>query len=120
MGEVEGRRVLCLASGGGQQSAAFGVLGAEVTVFELSPAQLERGREATAHYGHDVRVVCGDMRDQSCFDDSEFDVVWHAHSIGFVPDVRPVFDEAARVLETGGRYRLEWNNPFAHGLDEGS
>ena len=32
--EVAGKDVLCLASGGGQQSAAFGVLGARVTVFE--------------------------------------------------------------------------------------
>ncbi len=36
MGEVSGRDVLCLAGGGGQQSAAFAVLGANVTVFDLS------------------------------------------------------------------------------------
>jgi hypothetical protein len=29
--EVNGKRVLCLASGGGQDSVAFGLLGAEVT-----------------------------------------------------------------------------------------
>ena len=28
LGEMAGRRVLCLAGGGGQQSAAFGLLGA--------------------------------------------------------------------------------------------
>lgn len=33
---VEGQRVLCLASGGGQDSVAFGLLGADVTVFDLS------------------------------------------------------------------------------------
>ncbi len=40
MDEVEGKRVLCLASGGGQQSAAFALLGAEVTVFDISETQL--------------------------------------------------------------------------------
>jgi hypothetical protein len=30
---VEGKHVLCLGSGGGQRSATFGLLGAEVTVF---------------------------------------------------------------------------------------
>jgi hypothetical protein len=32
---VSGKRVLCLASGGGRQSACFGLLGAEVTVLDL-------------------------------------------------------------------------------------
>jgi hypothetical protein len=42
MKAVDGKQVLCLASGGGQQSAAFGLLGAQVTVFDLSETQLER------------------------------------------------------------------------------
>src|SRR5258705_13260763 len=51
MDEIAGKQVLCLASGGGQQSAAFGLLGARVTVLDLSEAQLERDRETAAHYG---------------------------------------------------------------------
>jgi hypothetical protein len=35
LGIVRGRSVLCLASGGGKQSAAFGVLGAQVTVADI-------------------------------------------------------------------------------------
>ena len=46
IGELEGRDVLCLAGGGGQQSAAFCILGANVTVFDLSGVQLERDRQA--------------------------------------------------------------------------
>ena len=41
LGELAGKRVLCLASGGGQQSAAFALLGAHVTVCDLSDAQLD-------------------------------------------------------------------------------
>src|SRR5919205_2661033 len=64
-GELKGRRVLCLASGGGRESAAFSVLGARVTVFDLSEEQLERDRLAAAHYGYEVETVRGDMRDLS-------------------------------------------------------
>jgi ubiquinone/menaquinone biosynthesis C-methylase UbiE len=118
-GDLEGRDVLCLASGGGQQSVACALLGAaQVTVFDLSPAQLARDREAAAHYGLSIRTVQGDMRDLSAFDDESFDLIWHAFSINFVPESRPVLDEVARVLRPGGLYRIQLHNPFTAGLDE--
>jgi hypothetical protein len=43
IGEVRDKEVLCLAGGGGQHSAAFALLGARVTVVDLSAGQLERG-----------------------------------------------------------------------------
>jgi SAM-dependent methyltransferase len=118
LGGVEGKSVLCLASGGGQQSAAFGILGADVTVFDLSETQLERDREAAAHHGHTVKTVQGDMRDLSRLAGGAFDVVWHAHSIKFVPEVRSVFREVARVLRPGGLYQVDCPNPFIAGVDE--
>ena len=49
MKEIGGNQVLCLSSGGGQQSAAFGLLGAQVTIFDLSETQLERDHLAAEH-----------------------------------------------------------------------
>lgn len=118
LGSVEGKSVLCLASGGGQQSAAFGLLGARVTVYDLSETQLERDAQAAAHYGLSVNAVQGDMRDLSCFGDDTFDVVWHPHSIKFVPDVRGVFREVARVIRPGGLYQVDCPNPLLTGIDE--
>src|SRR5688572_9108014 len=118
MGEVAGKDVLCLAGGGGQQSVAFGLLGARVTIFDLTETQLQRDREAAAHYGLEVQTVQGDMRDMSCFEDRCFDIIWHAFSISFVPDPRPVFAEVARLIRPGGLYRLEFPNPFVVGLSE--
>ena len=45
--DVRGKEVLCLASGGGQQSAVFGLLGAQVTSLDISEGQL-RGDKAAA------------------------------------------------------------------------
>ena len=120
LGEVRDKRVLCLASGGGQQLVAFALLGARATVLDFSAEQLARDREAAAHHGVTVEVVQGDMRDLSRFTDDAFDVVWHAFSISFVPDVRPVLDEVARVLSPGGYYRIEFANPFVFGVDDRS
>ncbi|MBO3750257.1 class I SAM-dependent methyltransferase [Streptosporangiaceae bacterium NEAU-GS5] len=115
-GDLAGRKVLCLAGGGGQQSAAFALLGADVTVFDLSTGQLGRDRRAAEHYGVDIRTVQGDMRDLSALDASAFDLVWHPYSLTFVPDARVVFHEVARVVKPGGHYYLMCANPFFSGL----
>ncbi len=117
-GDLQDQRVLCLATGGGQQSAMFGLLGAAVTVFDLSPTQLQRDEEAAAHYGYPVRTVLGDMRDLTAFAADSFDLVYQAYSINFVPSVQPVFQEVARVLRTGGLYQLQWANPFTQSVDD--
>jgi SAM-dependent methyltransferase len=116
LGELAGSEVLCLASGGGQQSAAFGLLGARVTVLDLSEAQLERDRQAAAHYGLTVRTEHGDMRDLSRFAPRSFDGVYHAYSLNFVPDAWTVFSEVACVLRPGGWYGFNCANPFLAGL----
>jgi SAM-dependent methyltransferase len=117
---VKGKRVLCLASGGGQQSAVFGLLGAEVTVLEITPAQLESDRRAAEHFGYKVVTVPGDMRDLSAFDRTTFDIVYQAISIVFVPDVRQVYREVARVLRQGGLYRVGHCNPATQVVEETS
>ncbi|MCK5802826.1 MAG: class I SAM-dependent methyltransferase [Lentisphaeria bacterium] len=118
MGRCQGRQVLCLAGGGGQQSAAYALLGAEVTVLDFCQEQLERDRLTADHYELSVLTVLGDMRDLSCFDASSFDIVHHAHSINFIPDPDKVFREVARVLRTDGLYRISFTNPFVHGTWE--
>jgi len=118
LGDVIGKSVLCLASGGGQQSAAFGLLGADVTVFDLTQGMLDKDRLAAEHYGLDITIVQGDMCDLSAFAGDSFDLVWHAFSITFVPDVEPVLAEIDRVLRPGGLYRIEWANPFVSPMEE--
>lgn len=114
--DVHQKSVLCLASGGGQNSVAFGLLGADVTVQDLSEVQLSRDREAALHYGFPIRTVQGDMRDLSVFSDNQFDVVWQPYSLNYSPEVEPVFREAARILKPGGIYHVTFANPFAQAI----
>jgi SAM-dependent methyltransferase len=116
LGDMEGRRVLCLAGGGGQQSVAFALLGADVTVVDLSAEQLQRDTEAAAHYNLSISTLQGDMRDLSFLEPASFDIVYHPYSLNFVPDARVVFGEVARVLRVGGVYHFNCANPFVSGL----
>lgn len=115
-GDLTGKNVLCLASGGGQQSVAFALLGAVVSVFDISPSQLERDNAAANHYGVKISLFQGDMRDLSCFENEAFDIIWHPYSLTFVPDSRVVFHEVSRILKVGGLYHLMCANPFFSGL----
>ena len=108
---VEGRDVLCLAAGGGQQSAVFGLLGARVTVVDLAEGQLRGDRKAAAHYGYQVTALQADMRDLSCLDDGAFDLVYQASSLCYIPDLREVYAEVGRVLRPGGLYRAQYHQP---------
>ena len=118
LGEVADKAVLCLAGGGGQQSAAFALLGARVTVVDLSEEQLQRDHQAAAPYQVTIQTIQGDMRDLSCLAANGFDIVWQPYSLNFVPDARKVFGEVARVLRREGLYHFNCANPFVMGLTE--
>src|SRR5688500_9305505 len=65
LGEVQGRRVLCLAAGGGRHSVLFAAAGALVTVVDLSPQMLALDRKVAAERGLTVNIHEGAMEDLS-------------------------------------------------------
>ncbi|HVF47753.1 MAG TPA: class I SAM-dependent methyltransferase [Pyrinomonadaceae bacterium] len=119
LGELDGKSVLCLAGGGGRQSAAYALLGADVTVVDLSAEQLERDVNVAEHYRVPIKTVQADMRSLSGLEPNSFDVVDHAYSINFVPDCVGVFHQVARVLRPPGLYRMMCANPFTVGMGPG-
>ena len=103
--------LLGLACGGGQQGPVFAALGANVTIFDNSPAQLERDRQVATREGLTIHTVEGDMRNLSVFSDEAFDLIFHPVSNVFCPEVRPVWKEAFRVLRHGGLLLAGFANP---------
>lgn len=101
-GELRGKKVLGLASGGGQQIPVFAALGAECTVLDYSEKQLESERMVAQREGYSVRVVRADMTKPLPFSDGEFDLIFHPVSNCYVEEVKPIFRECFRVLKPGG------------------
>lgn len=99
---LQGRDVLCLASGGGQQAPLLAAAGARVTSFDLSGEQLAKDAAVAEREGLALRCVQGDMADLSALAEASFDLIFHPISNVFVPDVRPVWRECHRVLRPGG------------------
>jgi SAM-dependent methyltransferase len=115
---LSGLRVLCLAAGGGQQGPVLAAAGAQVTVFDNSPKQLAQDRAVADRDGLRLETVSGDMADLSQFDESSFDLVVHPCSNNFVPQVRPVWQEAYRVLRARGVLLAGFINPALFIFDE--
>lgn len=115
--DMRGVRVLGLASGGGQQGPLLAAAGADVTIFDNSPNQLAQDRAVAEREGLTIHTVQGDMRDLSAFADASFDLIVHPVSNVFVPDVRPVWREAYRVLRHGGALLAGFMNGFDYLFD---
>jgi len=114
---LAGAGVLCLAGAGGQQAPILAAAGAHVSVLDNSPSQLAQDRAVAEREGLDLRCVLGDMRDLSAFPDRSFALVFHPCSNAFVPDVRPVWREAFRVLQPGGVLLSGFTNPVEYLFD---
>jgi SAM-dependent methyltransferase len=114
---LQGLEVLCLASGGGQQGPILAAAGAKVTVLDNSPNQLAQDRLVADREGIAIETVQGDMKDLYVFDDARFDLIVHPCSNVFVPDVRPVWREAFRVLRPGGSMLAGFTNPVVYLFD---
>lgn len=116
---LDGCRILCLASGGGQQGPVLAAAGAQVTVYDNSPRQLGQDRLVAERDGLTLETVEGDMRDLSAFEEGQFDLIFHPCSNTFVPDIRPVWREAYRVLRPGGEMLSGFCNPLIFLFEEG-
>ncbi len=109
--------VLCLACGGGQQGPVLAAAGANVTVLDNSPLQLEGDHFVAERDSLIIHTIEGDMRDLSCFADASFGLIFHPVSNTFVPDVLKVWKEAFRVLRKGGVLLSGFMNPAVYLFD---
>jgi len=116
---VKNKKVLCLASGGGQQGPILAAAGAKVTVLDASKQQLEADMAVAKRERLTLITVLGDMADLRCFPKNSFDIIVNPVSNCFIPDVRPVWRECFRALKKGGRLLSGFNNPIFYCFDRG-
>ena len=102
-GDLNGKRILGLASGGGQQMPIFAALGAECHVLDYSKRQIESELSVAAREGYEIKTYRADITKPLPFDDGYFDLIFHPVSNCYIKDVEAVWRECYRVLKKGGR-----------------
>jgi SAM-dependent methyltransferase len=116
-GDVRGKDVLCLASGGGQQAPILAAAGANVTSFDASAKQLEKDRFVAERENLEIKIEQGDAADLSRFSDESFDLIFHPCSNCFMAALQPIWNECFRVLRRGGALLSGFNNPIVYIFD---
>lgn len=99
---MKGKKILGLASGGGQQMPVFAALGADVTLLDYSSRQCDSDRMVAEREGYAINIIQGDMTKPFPFADESFDLIFHPVSNCYIEKVEPVFKECSRVLRKGG------------------
>ncbi len=115
---LAGLKVLCLASGGGQQGPVLAAAGADVTVVDISAKQLEQDQFVAKRDGLNLNTLQCSMTDLSAFSNEEFDLIVHPVANVFVEDVRQVWTEASRVLKNKGTLISGFTNPILFIFDD--
>ena len=115
--DVAHKDVLCLAAGGGQQTAVFGLLDARVTVIDFTQGQLDGDMTAAEHYGYQIKTLCLNMRDLSEIEDASFDLIYQGPSMSWVPSVHEIYKGVSRIIRPGGQYRVDFGNPGTYFLE---
>jgi ubiquinone/menaquinone biosynthesis C-methylase UbiE len=100
--ELKDRKVLGLASGGGQQMPIFSALGACCTVLDYSDMQLASEKIVAERENYSINIIKADMSQKFPFNDCEFDIIFHPVSNCYIEDVFHVWNECYRVLKEGG------------------
>jgi len=116
-GDIVGRKILCLASGGGQQGPILSAAGARVTVFDASPRQLAQDDMVARRDGLSLVTRHGFMHDLSPFADGSFDLIFHPVSNSYAPEIEPVWRECFRVLKPSGALLAAFMNPIVYVFD---
>ena len=118
LGNIEGKKILGLASGGGQQMPIFAALKADCTVLDYSKKQIESEYKVAEKEGYRINIICADMTEKLPFEDETFDIIFHPVSNCYVKDVMHVFKECNRVLKKGGRLLCGLDNGINYIVDE--
>lgn len=108
---IEGKKILCLASAGGQQAPVLAAAGAIVTVYDLSIEQLNKDKLVAKRDELNITTIQGDMRDLSIFEEQTFDFIISPISNLYIPELKDLWNECYRVLKTKGVLLTSFYNP---------
>lgn len=115
----EGKTLLGLASGGGQQIPVFTAAGFSCTVLDYCDAQLDSERLVAGREGYEVNIVKADMTKPLPFSNESFDIIFNPVSLCYVESVEPILKECFRVLKKDGILLIAFDNGLNFITDEG-
>ena len=100
-----GDKVLDIGGGPGRYSVYLAENGCDVTLFDLSPENVNHASKYAEAHGLSVRAICGDAREVNSLIDEQFDhilLMGPLYHLLDEPDRIKAVDSALGLLKTGG------------------
>lgn len=115
--DAKDKKVLLLASGGGQQTPIMAAFGCDVTTVDQSEGQLGQDKIALDRYKLEAELIRADVRETGLITES-FDYIINPVSFNFIEKLQPAYDEVFRLLKKGGVFIYGIANPILYSFDE--
>jgi ubiquinone/menaquinone biosynthesis C-methylase UbiE len=112
LGDVEGKRVLEVGCGGGQNAIALAKWGAICTGLDPSAEQLGHARQLARENGVEVHWIRGTAENLGSIADESVDLVLSSYAFEYVADLKQAYLEAGRVLVPGGTFVFCFSHPW--------
>lgn len=112
LGNVKGKKILEIGCGGGQCSIAFAKQGAKCTGLDLSKEQLKHAEELAKKERVSVKFLKHDIQTLKGIKSKNYDIVFSAFALQYVPDLTKCFREVYRVLKKGSIFVFSFDHPF--------
>jgi 2-polyprenyl-3-methyl-5-hydroxy-6-metoxy-1,4-benzoquinol methylase len=111
LGAVDGRRVLDIGCGGGQNSIALARRGARVTAIDPCETQLRFAKALAVCHGVEVEFLQASAEETRGLGE-RFDIVLSCYALMFVADVAAVFRQVRHLLRVGGIFVVSVDHPM--------
>jgi ubiquinone/menaquinone biosynthesis C-methylase UbiE len=114
LGEVEGKDILEIGCGGGQNAITLAKWGAKSVGLDISEEQIKYAKILANEQRVKVSFNVGSMENMTMFSDESFDIVLSSCAIGYSENYGQTFHEAFRVLRRGGLFVFCVVHPIAN------
>jgi SAM-dependent methyltransferase len=112
---LQGMRCLEIGAGAGQNSIFLAGMGAKCTALDVSPRQIEYGKELARKAGADVQFVLADMDELNGAIQGPFDLVHSTYALPFSHNPAAAVKSCARLLTAAGTFLLTTGHPLYSG-----
>lgn len=110
---MEGRDILEIGCGGGQNAIALAKWGAKAVGLDISEEQIKYATRLARKQKVPVQFHVGNMQDMNMLNEESFDIVLSSCAIGYSENPGQVFHEAFRILRRDGLFVFCVMHPIA-------
>lgn len=112
LGNVKGKKILEIGCGGGKDSITLAKQGAICTGLDISKNQIKYAKTLAKKNKVNVKFIKQDIQTLKGLKSNNYDIVFSAWALHYIPNLTKCFKEVRRVLKKRGIFVFSFGRPF--------